>query len=86
MTSRPGGMDVVVGAGHFALAMENTLATTASRSDWTPCKLSLRAIVDVSTSRDKRERACAVDFFANSQSLHRVSQHPLVVGCVRFFL
>ena len=62
MSSRPGGMDVVVAAGHFALAMENTLATTASRSDWTLCN-SLRAIVDVSASRDKLNRAYAVDFF-----------------------
>ena len=72
MTLGPGGMDVVVGAGHFALAMEDTLATTASRSDQTPCK---HRFVHSSTSTQAetsgRERTQLI--FANGRSLRRPS-------------
>ena len=86
MTSRPGEMIVIVAPRRFALAVENTLATTASEKCPDTMQAQPQVIVDVSTSRHKRERAYAIVFFANSQSLLRVSQQPLVFGCVRFFL
>ena len=74
MTLRPGGMDVVVGAGHFALAMEDALATTASRSERTPCKHSfLQSSTSAQAETSGRERTQLI--FAHSRSLRRPSRY-----------
>ena len=87
MTLKPGGMDVV-GAGHFALAMEDALATTASRSGRTPCKHSfLQSSMSAQAEAGGRERTQLI--FVKSGSLRRVPQHLFVIDCRRvsfFFL
>ena len=87
MTLKPGGMDVVVGAGYFALAMEDALATTASRSGRTPCKHSfLQSSTSTSAQAETGGRERTQLIFANSRSLRRVPQHLLVIDCRRVFL